>query len=63
MVELIVAACIRCWMKPSAGLCCSSHKRALCHGCYRRTHFVEICVPGCTGCEAEGLDPAKAVTA
>ena len=50
--------CIRCGSTPSAGLCCSSHKAALCHGCYRRTHFVEVCVEGCTNCAREGLLPA-----
>jgi hypothetical protein len=34
----------------------------LCHACYRRTHFVEVCVAGCPNCAREGLDPAKAVT-
>ena len=23
--------------------CCSSHEKRLCHACYRRTHFVEVC--------------------
>jgi hypothetical protein len=55
------ATCIRCTSVPSAGLCCSAHKAALCHGCYRRTHFVEVCVSDCQNCAAEGLDPAKAV--
>jgi hypothetical protein len=27
----------------STVLCCSSHKRVLCHFCYRVTHFVEVC--------------------
>ena len=55
------ATCIRCTKKPSVGPCCSSHNVALCHGCYRRTHFVEICTQGCPSCLAEGLDPMKAV--
>jgi hypothetical protein len=28
--------------------CCSSHEKRLCHACYRRTHFVEVC--GCALC-------------
>jgi hypothetical protein len=52
--------CIRCRTTESAGLCCSSHKAALCHGCYRRTHFVEICVEGCSDCTREGLSVALA---
>jgi hypothetical protein len=54
-------ACIQCKKTPSTGLCCSSHKAALCHRCYRRTHFVEICGSTCQDCAREGLDPAKAV--
>lgn len=45
--------CIRCLSKPSVGPCCSSHDRYLCHGCYRITHFVQVC--GCSACDAEGL--------
>jgi len=56
-----MVTCIRCNVLASAGLCCSSHKAALCHGCYRITHFVEICVTDCADCAHEGLDPAKAV--
>lgn len=44
--------CDRC-PKPSAGVCCSSHGKDLCHEDYRLTHFVEVC--GCRQCEAEGL--------
>jgi hypothetical protein len=55
------AACIRCKETPSAGLCCSSHKAALCHRCYRRTHFVEVCGSTCRDCEREGIDPMTAV--
>jgi hypothetical protein len=47
--------CIRCTTTPSAGTCCSSHGKELCHGCYRRTHFVEVCVEGCVYCAREGL--------
>lgn len=53
--------CIRCKATESAGLCCSSHNAALCHGCYRVTHFVEVCVTGCSACEREGLDPKARV--
>jgi hypothetical protein len=52
-----MTACIRCTNVESAGLCCSSHKAALCHACYRRTHFVEVCIDGCTDCAREGLTP------
>lgn len=61
MADLAVVACIACLLRPSAGLCCSAHKKALCHRCYRRTHFVEICAPDCSDCAAAGLDPTKAV--
>ncbi len=59
----LTLACVRCESKPAESICCSSHQKELCHGCYRRTHFVEICgapVDGerkCPKCEAEGLDP------
>lgn len=48
--------CERCQTAYSRGECCSSHGKGLCHGCYRRTHFVEICVAGCADCATEGLD-------
>ena len=35
--------------------CCSAHGNSLCHGCYRRTHFVELCIPDCRDCLDEGL--------
>lgn len=35
--------------------CCSSHLWDLCHRCYRRTHFVQVCVEGCRSCERQGL--------
>lgn len=54
-----VLTCIRCKGIESAGLCCSSHNAALCHRCYRRTHFVERCATGCESCAQEGLDPMK----
>lgn len=46
-----------CRFCPTAarGVCCSSHGDLLCHRCYRMTHFVEVCVAGCTACKAEGL--------
>lgn len=47
--------CIRCLTFPSTGTCCSSHGKQLCHGCYRLTHFVQVCVAGCRDCVAEGL--------
>ncbi|MEV5819239.1 hypothetical protein AB0L22_08700 [Micromonospora haikouensis] len=48
--------CVRCAATAAAdGVCCSSHGKHLCHLCYRRTHFVEVCVAGCTQCTAEGL--------
>ncbi len=46
--------CRRC-LAPATGRCCSTHGHRLCHGCYRRTHFVEVCVEGCPDCAAEGL--------
>jgi hypothetical protein len=53
--------CVRCKAFNAVGPCCSSHRANLCHACYRRTHFVEICVEGCAECAAEGLDPLLAV--
>ncbi|MFF0821186.1 hypothetical protein ACFYUR_12445 [Micromonospora haikouensis] len=48
--------CVRCTTTAAAdGVCCSSHGKRLCHLCYRRTHFVEVCVAGCQQCAAEGL--------
>lgn len=54
-----VVTCIRCRSTESTGICCSTHNAALCHRCYRRTHFVERCGAGCGRCEREGLDPMK----
>jgi hypothetical protein len=49
-------ACVFCKDTPAAaGTCCSSHGKRLCHLCYRRTHFVDICAAGCRDCAAEGL--------
>lgn len=47
--------CERCANALSVGACCSSHGKELCHGCYRRTHFVEVCVKGCRECAKENL--------
>ena len=47
--------CIRCKTFDSTGSCCSSHDKQLCHACYRRTHFVEVCDEGCPRCLVEGL--------
>jgi hypothetical protein len=49
--------CIRCKVTEARGLCCSSHNAPLCHRCYRRTHFVDVCIEGCQDCAREGLDP------
>lgn len=49
------ATCARCQIEPARGECCTSHGRQLCHLCYRRTHWVEVCVEGCQDCTAEGL--------
>lgn len=59
----IAADCILCKTRPALGQCCSSHGKDLCHGCYRRTHFVEFCGQTCTRCAAEGLDPTTRVRA
>jgi hypothetical protein len=47
--------CVRCTTANAAEVCCSAHDKHLCHLCYRRTHFVEVCVAGCRDCAAEGL--------
>lgn len=47
--------CERCRATNSEGECCSSHGKQLCHQCYRRTHFVEVCVKDCAACAREGL--------
>lgn len=57
------APCVRCTTTPAAGTCCTSHGKKLCHLCYRRTHFVDVCVAGCTECAAEGLPVLLGVTA
>lgn len=51
----MTSACIRCKSTPADGACCSAHNKLLCHACYRRTHFVEVCVAGCSACAREGL--------
>lgn len=50
-----VEPCERCHDVVSTGKCCSSHKKELCHRCYRQTHFVEVCVAGCEACAVESL--------
>jgi len=60
--EHIAFVCPGCLKRPAVSTCCTSHNRVLCHGCYRRTHFVEVCVSGCPACAREGLDPAAAVS-
>lgn len=34
-------------------LCCTSHSTVLCHACYRRTHFVQVCHCGRPACAQE----------
>jgi hypothetical protein len=53
--------CGRCQAGPAVGVCCSSHRKALCHRCYRQTHFVERCGATCAACAREGLDPMARV--
>ena len=48
-------ACEFCGENATEQPCCSSHGKTLCHRCYRRTHFVEVCVAGCKDCAAQGL--------
>jgi hypothetical protein len=61
MSELIERLrCVGCKAAPTAGICCSSHGKELCHGCYRRTHFIETCGAACAECAREGLDPVSA---
>lgn len=51
-----IVPCSRCETTTARpGVCCSSHGKRLCHLCYRRTHFVEVCVAGCKDCAAENL--------
>jgi hypothetical protein len=54
--------CLRCYpytcrrcKRRRGEQCCTSHRTLLCHGCYRRTHFVEVCSEGCEKCATEGL--------
>lgn len=46
-------ACERCGILPhhNHSVCCSSHNKVLCHPCYKRTHFVEVC--SCGLCKSE----------
>ncbi|GAA0527155.1 hypothetical protein GCM10010172_04610 [Paractinoplanes ferrugineus] len=60
---MTTVVCIRCKSTESAGLCRTSHNAALCHACYRITHFVEVCSRICMDCAREGLDPMTAVAA
>lgn len=53
--------CGHCLIRDAAGICCSAHNKALCHGCYRRSHFVEVCAVGCVLCGAEELEPTAPV--
>lgn len=39
----------------AVGVCCSAHNAQLCHYCYRKSHFVEVCIEGCDNCATEGL--------
>ncbi len=55
---MTASRCIRCKTTDADTLCCSSHQALLCHGCYRRTHFGEVCVEGCPACAREGLPVA-----
>jgi hypothetical protein len=52
--------CDACDERPGE-FCCSAHSAHMCHACYRRNHFVEVCVAGCAACEREGLDPKARV--
>ena len=54
--ELYVAnRCQLCRVAVHVGQCCSFHGKNMCHRCYRVTHFVEVCVKGCTECAHENL--------
>lgn len=55
-IDTPAGPCVRCHETPATGTCCSSHGKQLCHRCYRRTHYVEVCVAGCADCAVEGLD-------
>jgi hypothetical protein len=50
-----VVVCEHCKTTPPVATCCHAHDKLLCHACYRRTHFVEVCVAGCAACAREGL--------
>ncbi|MBM0203229.1 hypothetical protein JNW90_08995 [Micromonospora sp. STR1s_5] len=47
--------CPRCGVTPGDRICCSRHRKRLCHYCYRVTHSAEVCVAGCRKCAAENL--------
>ncbi len=55
-----VPMCAQCGQTRANGGCCSAHGHILlCHRCYRRTHFVEVCGSECASCAAEGLPPRR----
>lgn len=37
-------------------VCCTAHSLSLCHHCYRRTHFVQVCRCGRPECAEETTD-------
>lgn len=45
---------------PADHECCSTHKARLCHRCYKRTHFVEVC--GCAFCKRDLVSARSGVT-
>jgi hypothetical protein len=53
-----VVVCDLCKTAPPFAPCCYAHDKMLCHACYRRTHFVEVCGAGCDACAREGLPEA-----
>lgn len=55
VVAADAAICELCAIRKAVENCCSSHNKHLCHGCYRRSHFVGICYEGCPQCAAEDL--------
>jgi hypothetical protein len=55
LAEGFELACLLCKTVAAVGACCSSHNKQLCHRCYRRAHFVEVCTEGCANCAREGL--------
>lgn len=49
--------CQRCERIRLLTHCCMAHMKEMCHECYRRSHFVEVCHPECTRCARDGLAP------